>query len=136
MRRRVEVITSAGESLGSGDRLLDRLAVIKPGGADRLAGVLTSLRAHRSTGFVVGVFGRVSTSERGALRSLTAQAAVVLVATRPFEAAEDATARSSARRGVVIVDAHRHAFPTAWNEAVTRWRPSAAPSSPHLPSPR
>ena len=64
MRRRVEVITSVGESLGSGDHLLDRLAVIKPGGADRLAGVLTSLRAHRSTGFVVGVFGRVSTPER------------------------------------------------------------------------
>ena len=63
LRRRVEVITSAGELLGTGGDprhdVIDRLATVGPDDRDRLAAVLENLRAHRRVDLVVAVLGTV-----------------------------------------------------------------------------
>ena len=138
MRRRVEVIASNGQSLGaptarSGWAVMDRLATIQPGGEDRLAGFLTSLRAHRSAALVVAVVGSLGAVELDALGALTSHGTVVMVATRPDTQPPPALVTWS---GLVAVDAFRTPFPTAWNQAMTRWHLAPPPRSPRSRSPR
>ncbi|HMF81878.1 MAG TPA: DUF58 domain-containing protein [Acidimicrobiia bacterium] len=138
MRRRVEVIASNGQSLGaptarSGWEGMDRLATIQPGGDDRLAGLLTSLRAHRRAAFVVAIVGSLDHVELDALGALTAHGTVVMVATRPGSQSPPALLTWS---GLVVVDASRTPFPTAWNQAMTRWHLAPPPRSPRSRLPR
>jgi uncharacterized protein (DUF58 family) len=137
MRRRVEVLASNGQSLGlptarSGWAVMDRLATIEPGGDDRLAGLLASLRAHRRAALVVAVVGSLGPVELDALGALTAHGTVVVVGTRPGIEPPPALVAWS---GLIVVDAARTPFPVAWNQAMTRWH-LAPPRSPHSPSPR
>jgi uncharacterized protein (DUF58 family) len=138
MRRRVEVMASNGQSLGAptaraGGAVMDRLATIEPGGEDRLAGLLTSLRAHRSAALVVAVVGSLGAVELDALGALTAHGTAVMVATRGGTEPPPALVTWS---GLVAVDASRTPFPTAWNQAMTRWHLAPPPRSAHSRSPR
>ncbi len=138
MRRRVEVLTSNGQSLGastmrSGAAVMDLLATIEPGGDDHFAGVLASLRAHRRAALVVAVVGSMGSVELDALGALTAHGTAVMVGTRPGVDPAPALVTLS---GLVVVDAARAPFPTAWNQAMTRWHLAPPPRSPHSPSPR
>jgi uncharacterized protein (DUF58 family) len=138
MRRRVEVLTSAGRSLGasamrSGTAVMDPLATVEPGGDDRLAGMLASLRAHRRAALVVAVVGSMGSVELDALSALTAHGTAVMVATRPGVEQPPALVTWS---GLVVVDAAHAPFPTAWNQAMTRWHLAPPPHSPRSPSPR
>ena len=138
MRRRVEVIASNGQSLGapttrSGPAVMDQLATVEPGGEDHLAGLLTSLRAHRRAALVVAIVGSVGDVELDALGALTAHGTVVMVATRPGAQPPPALVTWS---GLVAVDASRTPFPTAWNQAMTRWHLAPPPRSPRSRSPR
>ncbi len=138
MRRRVEVLTSNGQSLGastmrSGAAVMDLLATIEPGGDDRFAGVLASLRAHRRAALVVAVVGSMGSVELDALGALTAHGTAVMVSTRPGAEPPPALLTWS---GLVVVDAARAPFPTAWNQAMTRWHLAPPPHSPRSPSPR
>ncbi|HYV59834.1 MAG TPA: DUF58 domain-containing protein [Acidimicrobiia bacterium] len=138
MRRRVEVIASNGQSLGapttrSGPAVMDQLATVEPGGEDHLAGLLTSLRAHRRAALVVAIVGSVGDVELDALAALTAHGTVVMVATRPGAQPPPALVTWS---GLVAVDASRTPFPTAWNQAMTRWHLAPPPRSPRSRSPR
>jgi len=138
MRRRVEVVSSNGQSLGtptarSGWAVMDRLATVQPGGENHLAGLLTSLRAHRRAALVVAVVGSLGAVELDALGALTAHGTVVMVATRPGIQPPPALVAYS---GLVVVDTVRTPFPVAWNQAMTRWHLAPPPRSPHSPSPR
>jgi uncharacterized protein (DUF58 family) len=138
MRRRVEVIASNGQSLGAptaraGWAVMDRLATIQPGGEDRLAGLLASLRAHRRAALVVAVVGSLGAVELDALGALTAHGTAVMVATRTGTQPPPALLTWS---GLVAVDASRTPFPTAWNQAMTRWHLAPPPRSPRSRSPR
>lgn len=137
MRRHVEVIAGNGQSLGaptarSGPAVMDQLATIQPGGDDRLAGLLTSLRAHRRAALVVAIVGSLGDVELDALGALTAHGTVVMVATRPDTQPPALVAWS----GLVAVDASRTPFPTAWNQAMTRWHLAPPPRSPRSRLPR
>lgn len=137
MRRRVEVLVSNGGSLGtptarSGQTVMDRLATIEPGGDDHLAGLLASLRAHRTAAMVVAVVGSLGAVELDALGALTAHGTAVMVATRAGTGAPPLVTWS----GLVVVDASRTPFPTAWNQAMTRWHLAPPPGSVRSRSPR
>ena len=86
LRRRVEVVTSAGEVLGTGGDprhdVIDTLATVGPDERDRLPGVLENLRAHRRVDLVVAMLGRVSPDTLHALGAL-AGIGVVVVLTQP-----------------------------------------------------
>jgi uncharacterized protein (DUF58 family) len=138
MRRRVEILTSNGQSLGassvrSGAAVMDLLATIEPGGDDRLAGMLAALRAHRRAALVVAVVGSMGSIELDALGALTAHGTAVMVATRPGAEPQPELVTWS---GLVVVDAARAPFPAAWNQAMTRWHLAPPPRSPRSPSPR
>ena len=119
LRRRVEVVTGAGERLGTGGDprhdVIDRLATIGPAPATSLPTVLARLRAHRQVDLVVAVLGTVDTATADALRSLSG-IGVVVVLTRP--------SRLAATPGIVVVDASRAPFAAAWNQALTRLHPT------------
>jgi uncharacterized protein (DUF58 family) len=153
MRRRVEVMTSAGQPLGRTRRggeshawgVVDQLATIAPGGDDRLASVLASLRMRRQAALVVAVMGTTGPAELDALARLTAHGAVTVVATRPPQEvpAGDRLAppwppgAASATAGpLILVDTFGVPFPIAWNETMTRWHLAALTSSPSSPSRR
>lgn len=138
MRRSVDVIASNGQSLGaltarSGWAVMDRLATIQPGGEDRLAGLLASLRAHRRAALVVAIVGSLGAVELDALGALTGQGTAVMVGTRPGAQPPPGLVTWS---GLVVVDASRTPFPTAWNQAMTRWHLAPPPRSPRSRSPR
>ncbi|MFN8035891.1 MAG: DUF58 domain-containing protein [Acidimicrobiia bacterium] len=140
MRRRVEVVTSTGETLGdaaTGDApmVMDRLAQIEPSTRNRLVEVIAGLRRRQRTGVLVIVTGSTSDDEFASLASLSSQYGVVtVVSTRaPVNATPSATVAASPN--VVHVDATRTPFASAWNEAVSRWT-FATPSLPGSRSPR
>jgi uncharacterized protein (DUF58 family) len=141
MRRRVEVVTSAGQQLGytrDGHSrtwdVMDQLATIEASGPDRLANVLASLRTRRQAGLVVAIVGTVGPDELEALGALTAHGAVTVVATRPparvppSDRLGDQVGRGES--ALVLVDTYAVPFPLAWNETMTRWHLAALPSSP------
>jgi uncharacterized protein (DUF58 family) len=150
MRRRVEVVTSAGQPLGRTGRggesqawaVVDQLATIAPGGDDRLASVLASLRVRRQTALVVAVMGTTGAADLDALASLTAHGAVTVVATRPPRQVPTGDrlappgAVSATAGAMILVDTYGVPFPIAWNETMTRWHLAALTSSPSSPSPR
>jgi uncharacterized protein (DUF58 family) len=115
LRRQVEVVTSAGEMLGTGGDarhdVIDALATVSLNDTDRLAGVLAGLRAHRRVDLVVVILGNVDASAMHALGTL-AGIGVIAVCTR----------RASLTPGesLVVVDASSAPFPAAWNLALTR----------------
>jgi len=115
-RRRVEMVTSAGESVG-GERfepLMDRLAVIEPHGPDRLDGIVAD---KRPAGLVIAVLGTIDERLARLLYSRRTHGPVIAVATRPSEIAVP---------GVTVVDASVEPFPSAWNRSVIAWRPVAS----------
>ena len=150
MRRRVEVVTSAGQPLGRTGRggesqawaVVDQLATIAPGGDDRLASVLASLRVRRQTALVVAVMGTTGAADLDALAALTAHGAVTVVATRPPQQVPTGDrlaspgAVSATAGAMILVDTYGVPFPIAWNETMTRWHLAALTSSPSSPSPR
>jgi uncharacterized protein (DUF58 family) len=147
MRRRVDVVTSAGQSLGrartgSHSRswdVMDQLATIEAGGPDRLGSVFGSLRARRRAALVVAVMGTVQADELDALGALTAHGAVTVVATRPparVPAGDRVDPGSVTQSALILVDTYAVPFPTAWNETMTKWHLAALPSSQSSPSRR
>jgi uncharacterized protein (DUF58 family) len=115
LRRRVEVVTGAGESLGTGGDprhdVIDRLATVALDDTDRLAAVLAGLRAHRRVDLVVVILGEVDPTTLHALGAL-AGIGVIAVLTRPAALAPS--------QSLVVVDASRAPFAAAWNQALTR----------------
>jgi uncharacterized protein (DUF58 family) len=130
LRRRVEVVTSAGEVLGTGGDprrdVIDTLATVGPDERDRLPAVLENLRAHRRVDLVVAILGRVSPETLRALAAL-AGIGVVVVLTRP--------AAVPAAASLLVVDASVAPFATAWNQALTRASVSRAGTTPWLGAP-
>lgn len=114
LRRRVEVVTSAGETLGTGGDprhdVIDTLATVGPNERDHLPAVLENLRAHRRVDLVVAILGSVTPDTLHALGALTG-IGVVVVLTRP--------ARLVPSTSVLVVDASSTPFATAWNQALT-----------------
>src|SRR3954447_8109981 len=115
LRRRVELITSAGEVLGTGGDprhdVVDMLATVGPDDRDRLASVFEQLRSHRRVDLVVAVLGRVAPDTLRVLGALGG-IGVVVVLTQPAAFAPHAS--------VVVVDASTTPFATAWNETLSR----------------
>jgi len=126
LRRRVELVTSAGELLGTGGDprhdVIDALATVGPDDRDRLAHVFEQLRAHRRVDLVVAVLGRVAPDTLRALGTFGG-IGVVVVLTQP--------AAVSPHPSVVVVDASSTPFATAWNDTLARstrgGRPSVTP---------
>ncbi len=114
LRRRVEVVTSAGEILGTGGDprhdVIDRLATVGTDDTDRLPSVLENLRAHRRVDLVVAVLGSATPETLRALGSL-AGIGVIAVLTRP------AAIRTNS--SVLVVDASATPFAAAWNQTLT-----------------
>jgi uncharacterized protein (DUF58 family) len=125
LRRRVELVTSAGEVLGTGGDprhdVIDALATVGPDERDRLAPVFEQLRSQRRVDLVVAVLGRVAPHTLHALGTFGG-IGVVVVLTQP--------AAVTPHPSVVVVDASSAPFATAWNETLAgtarRRRPSAA----------
>jgi len=114
LRRQVELVTSAGEFLGTGGDarhdVIDALATVSLDDTDRLSGVLAGLRAHRRVDLVVVILGEVDPTTLHALGALGG-IGVIAVLTRP--------AAISPSQSLVVVDASRAPFPAAWNQALT-----------------
>jgi uncharacterized protein (DUF58 family) len=122
LRRRVEVITSAGEVLGTGGDprhdVIDRLATVGPDETDHLEIVAANLRAHRRADLVIAVLGAVGHDTRRALNALSGMH-VIAVLTQ-----SSALAPTSS---LTVVDASVTPFATAWNRTLSarigiRWR--------------
>ena len=115
LRRRVEIVTSAGHLLGTGGDtrhdVIDALATVGPDDDDKLPTVFEGLRAHRRVDLVVAILGRVTPDTLHALGALTG-IGVIVVLTQPA-----ALAPSPA---VVVVDASATPFPDAWNTTLAR----------------
>ena len=115
LRRRVEVVTSAGTLLGTGGDprhdVIDTLATVGPDERDQLPTVLENLRAHRRVDLVVAILGSVTPDTLRALGALTG-IGVVVVLTRPAVIAPSTS--------VLVVDASATPFATAWNQSLTR----------------
>jgi uncharacterized protein (DUF58 family) len=115
LRRRVEVVTSAGELLGTTGNprhdVIDRLATVGPDARDHLATVLEQLRAHRHVDLVVAILGEVTAETTRALAAF-AGLDVIVVLTRP--------AAIDPRSVVAVVDASSVPFATAWNQTLSR----------------
>jgi len=134
LQRRVEVMTSAAEVLGTGGDprhdVLDRLATVATNRDDRLVTVLEQLRAHRRADLVVAVLGSVGADVTRALAALSG-IDVIAVLTQPVGIAPSAS--------LIVVDASSTPFPVAWNRACSqprvRWSRARASSHPS-PSPR
>ena len=107
LRRRVEVVTSAGEVLGTGGDprhdVIDTLATVGPDERDRLPRVLENLRAHRRVDLVVVILGRVLPDTLHALAALTG-IGVVVVLTRPAVVPAAASRRRGRRVGCAVRD--------------------------------
>ncbi len=115
LRRRVELVTSAGEVLGTGGDprhdVVDALATVGPDDRDRLTVVLEQLRTHRRVDLVVAVLGRVAPDTLRALGTFGG-IGVIVVLTQPAAVAP--------LPSVVVVDASATPFPAAWNETLAR----------------
>jgi uncharacterized protein (DUF58 family) len=129
LRRRVELVTSAGELLGTGGDprhdVVDALATVGPDDRDRLVTVFEQLRVHRRVDLVVAVLGRVTPEVVRALGTFGG-IGVVVVLTQPAVLAPQAS--------VVVVDASSTPFPTAWNETLARASRGGRPTSLRSPS--
>jgi uncharacterized protein (DUF58 family) len=115
LRRRVELVTSTGESLGSGGDprhdVIDQLATVSLHDGHRLSVMLEHLRAHRRVDLVVAVLGDITPDTERALGALTG-IGVIAVLTRPSS--------FTTTGPLVVVDASRTPFASAWNQTLTR----------------
>jgi uncharacterized protein (DUF58 family) len=128
----VEVVTTSGELLGrpgpgSVELLLERLAVVEPGGEDYLAAVVASLRDRLGIGAVVATTGAIDTRLVDALVRLRPRCLVTVIATG---AGRDASI-------LPVVDASTGGFAAAWNawssvQKKRRWNPESSRSSARL----
>lgn len=122
MRRRVEVVTSSGETLGdaaTGDAplVMDRLAQINLDPSDHLLSVIAGLRRRQRTGVLVVVTGATTAEEFAKLGSLSTHYGIItIVSTKGSE-----TQTAIVAPTLVHVDATGTPFATAWNETVSRW---------------
>jgi uncharacterized protein (DUF58 family) len=130
-RRRVEVVASTAEVLGTGGDarhdVIDRLATVTPSRDGRLELTCANVRAHRRADVVVVVLGAVGPDARRALGVL-AGIPVIAVLTRP-----GTLPRSPS---LTVVDATAAPFADAWNRALSaadpgrirnvRWSPEPA----------
>ena len=125
LRRRVEVITSAGEVLGTGGDarhdVIDRLATVGPDANDHFEVVAANLRAHRRADLLIAVLGTVDPDTRHALGALSGMH-VIAVLTQPAVLASTAS--------LTVVDASVTPFATAWNTTVSG---AAGVRWPHVP---
>ena len=112
LQRRVDVVTSAGAVLGTGGDprhdVLDRLATVSTDRDDRLATVLEQLRIHRRVDLVVAVLGSVGNDVTRAIGAFAGIDAIAVL-TQPVAL--------SPQTSLVVVDATRTPFATAWNQA-------------------
>lgn len=121
--RRFEVVTSAGAILGRSRRgtvalLMDRLAVIQPGGGERLLAAAEDARRRARGALLVVVTGELAPPGTSVLARLAATGAVVLVVTRG-----DVSTTSTARGRFAVVDGRdATGFPASWNAAVVAGR--------------
>jgi uncharacterized protein (DUF58 family) len=132
-RRPLTLLTGAGLNLtGTGNdaphALLEQLATLEPGGADRLHHVLARLRARTDSGLVVAIVGRLDDDTDRALTALAAYTTVATVVVHETPAPQR-------RPPYLVVDSTTVPFPDAWNQAIRAWT-SVAASSHRLPSPR
>jgi uncharacterized protein (DUF58 family) len=115
LRRRVEVVTGAGEKLGTGGDprhdVIDRLATVSLTEGPHLARVCEHLRKHRHVDLVVAILGAVTPDTTRALAALAGMGTIVVL-TRP--------AVLTPSSSLVVVDASRTPFATAWNESLTQ----------------
>ncbi len=115
LRRRVELVTSAGEVLGTGGDprhdVIDVLATVGLDERECLPTVFEQLRAHRRVDLVVAVLGRVTPDTLRALGTLSG-IGVIVVLTQP--------AVLTPHPSVVVVDASSVPFAAAWNETLSR----------------
>ena len=131
----VEVITTAGELLGrpgpgSVELLLERLAVVEPGGEDYLGAVVGGLRDRRGIGAVVAATGALDARLADALVRLRPRCLVTVITTAPSERAVPTT--------LPIVDASTGDLARSWNSyssmrQARRWNPETSLSSPRSP---
>ena len=127
-----EVVTTAGDSIrGSGANalasVLDRLAVVEPGGPDRLRAVTAALRGRAGLGGIVVVTGAADPAVVDTAAALRGRRIVTLVTTRPSTAATGPIPR---------VDVAGRSFPNTWNatmRASTRWQPANSRSRSRSP---
>jgi uncharacterized protein (DUF58 family) len=130
----VEVVTTSGELLGrpgpgSVELLLDRLAVVEPGGRDYLPAVVASLRDRLGIGAVVATTGSLDTQLVDALVRLRPRCLVTVVATGDAQ---------RTRSTLPVVDSSSGDFAAAWNAYSSvqhrrRWNPASSPSLSHSP---
>jgi uncharacterized protein (DUF58 family) len=128
----VEVVTTSGELLGrpgpgSIELLLDRLAVVEPGGDDYLAAVVASLRDRLGIGAVIAVTGALDTRFVDALVRLRPRCLLTIVAT--------GAGRRDVASALTLVDASGGDFARSWNShpliQKRRWNPGTSQSSLH-----
>jgi uncharacterized protein (DUF58 family) len=121
-RRRVEVVASTGELLGTGGDarhdVIDRLATVGPDDNGRLELVCLNLRAHRRADLVIVVLGHVGRDAQRALAALSGLHVIAVLTQR---------ATLTPRPSFVVVDASAAPFATAWNRALStgtsaRWQ--------------
>jgi uncharacterized protein (DUF58 family) len=133
--RPVELVTSQGKVLGAPGRrhmatVLDELAVVEPGGADRFAAAV----ARRRAASLVAIVGALRGEEIGALGMMTrAGGMLTVVTTRAAAVSVPGFAPGRRVRPLLVAVTPDRAFPNAWNEAVLQWQRSAR--QPHLASP-
>jgi uncharacterized protein (DUF58 family) len=117
-RRRVDVVASTAEVLGTGGDsrhdVIDRLATVAPSRDSRLELTCASVRAHRRPDVVVVILGAVDPDTRRALGVL-AGIPMIVVQTRP-----GAVPRSPS---LTVVDATGAPFADAWNRALSAAHP-------------
>ena len=126
--RPVTLFTTTGERVGSPGRrhlasVLDALAVIEPGGPDRM----TALLGGRRAAALVAIMGRMRDGDAAALTLLVRGSGLLaLVATR------DAAEALPGRRGtsMVVSVGHDAPFDRAWNECILRWEHGTARRRP------
>jgi len=117
--RPATLVTTAGERIGSPGRrhlasVLDALAVIEPGGPDRLADLLCG----HSTSALIAIMGRMRGGDAARLRLLVGERGLLtIVATR--EPAEPDRGRRG--RSILVTVAPGTPFDRTWNECILRW---------------
>jgi uncharacterized protein (DUF58 family) len=124
----VEVQTTSGEVLGrpgpgAVEVLLERLAVVEPGGIDYLAAVVGALRDRLGVGAVVATTGSLDRDLADSLGYLRARCLVSVIATGPAGSVAPPPK-------IAAVDASRTDVATAWNAFAShqsrRWKPATS----------
>ena len=108
-----EVLTTSGDVLGrpgpgAVEILLERLAVVEPGGLDHVAAVVARLRDRLGIGSVVAATGALDLELAEALGLLRARKLVTVVTTRAPQGMQP-------RAAFPVIDVSSTGFPGGWN---------------------